>query len=122
MITICLTSGLWALQLLRAKECICHPIAFWLKLFSKQQVSGPFLTYKLGGGKCPPVSSCAPQRNHILPPRKSPFFLKLYKQTREEKQIDKRKESFRLYPLSLFNKIDLNCYVFLPLSIMINYC
>jgi hypothetical protein len=51
-----------------------------------------------------------------LPPRKSPFFLKLNKQTSEEKQIDKRKESFRLYPLSLFNKIDLNCYVFLPLS------
>jgi hypothetical protein len=34
----------------------------------------------------------------------------------EEKQIDKRKVSFRVYPLSLFNKIDLNCYVFPPLS------
>ena len=38
-----------------------------------------------------------------------------------------RKVSFRLHPLSLFNKIDLNCYVFLPLSndklllVIINY-
>ena len=48
-------------------------------------VSGPFLTYKRGGG-------CLP----YAPP--------------------KQKVSFRLYPLSLFNKIDLNCYVFLPLS------
>jgi hypothetical protein len=34
-----LTSGLWAQLLLSAQECICHPIAFWLKLLSKQQVS-----------------------------------------------------------------------------------
>jgi hypothetical protein len=40
----------------------------------------------------------------------------VYKQTSEEQQIDKRKVSFRLHPLSLFNKIDLNCYVYLTLS------
>jgi hypothetical protein len=77
------------------------------------QWSGPFLTYK-----CPPPP-CAPPpaRNHILPPRKSPFFLNLYKQVSEEKEIDKQKVSFTLYPLSFrFNKIDLNCYVFLPLT------
>jgi hypothetical protein len=55
--------------------------------------------------------------NIQMPPRKSPFFLNLYKQVSEEKEIDKRKVSLTLYPLSFrFNKIDLNCYVFLPLT------
>ena len=66
----------------------------------------------------PPPPPYAPTpRNHIFSPRKSPFFLNLYKQVSEEKEIDKRKVSFTLYPLSFrFNKIDLNCYVFLPLT------
>ena len=65
----------------------------------------------------PPPFAPPPARNHILPPRKSPFFLNLYKQISEKKEIDKRKVSFTLYPLSFrFNKIDLNCYVFLPLT------
>jgi hypothetical protein len=37
-----------------------------------------------GGGQMPPSPPLCPPRNHILPPRKSPFSLKLYKQTRED--------------------------------------
>jgi hypothetical protein len=45
-----------------------------------------------GGGKCPPVPLVPhpPTKSHFAPPP-------------------------RLYPLSLFNQNDLNCYVFLPL-------
>ena len=46
--------------------------------------SGPFLTYKLGGQMPPPVPPCAPHEITFCPPRKSPFFLKLHKQTSEE--------------------------------------
>jgi hypothetical protein len=56
-----------------------------------------------------PVWQMPPPQSPLVPPPP-------YEQTSEEKQIDKREVSFRLYHLSLFNKIDLNCYVFPPLS------
>ena len=41
-------------------------------------ISGPFLTYKLGGANAPPpVPPCAPPRNHILPPQEKSLFPKI---------------------------------------------
>ena len=45
---------------------------------------GPFLTYKLGGANAPQSPLVPPHEITFCPPRKSPFFLNLYKQTSED--------------------------------------
>ena len=47
-------------------------------------MSGPFLTYKLGGQMPPQSPLVPPHEITFCPPRKSPFFLNLYKQTSED--------------------------------------
>ena len=71
------------------KHLLKQPLHNHTHLFIKAHTkSRAFLTYK-GGGQIPPsrLPPCAPAQNHILPlppPRKSPFFLNLYKKTNEE--------------------------------------
>ena len=82
----------------------CYSYAIFISKMSNQGL----LTYKMEGK--PPRSPLVPPTKSPPPPQEKSFFPKFI----QKKQ--RRAVIVMFYLLSLFNEIDLNCYVSLPLS------
>jgi hypothetical protein len=79
---------LWVMgpAIIEGKRVHMSPYSVLVKIVFKTTGFRAFFNIQAGGGgQMPPsLPLCPPTKTHFAPPRKSPFFLKLYKQTSEE--------------------------------------